>query len=82
MQLKDYGMQNLSNVFLVGRLKGGRPPKIKIGEEKSAARQLERNAQLKALPGLISLTDEPCLYLLDDDATTKRAKMPCGHVMS
>lgn len=36
---------------------------------------------LEPLPGFVELTYEPCMITLDDDSTTPRAKMPCGHVI-
>ena len=62
----------MSTLFIVLRLRGGWNPFL-------AAKQKKK--QLTALPGYIELTTEPCMISFDDDPTTRRAKMPCGHVI-
>ena len=40
-----------------------------------------RKYELTPLRGYITLTDEPCMISFNDDCATKRARMPCGHVI-
>ena len=40
----------------------------------------ERKVELRELPGFITVTTEPDMLGLDTDSS-KRAKMPCGHVI-
>ena len=73
--LADYQIQNHSTLFVVLRLRGGWNPL-------QAARA--RKQELTSLPPYISVTsraDEPCMISFDDDTATKRAKMPCGHII-
>ena len=74
-KLRDYNIQNLSTVMIALRLYGGHNPLQRIRIKKR---------ELKPLPGFIKVTSkesEPCMITLDDDTRTKRAKMPCGHVI-
>lgn len=44
--------------------------------------QLEEGQKvLLPLPGFIELTSEPDMISFESDSKTKRAKMPCGHVI-
>lgn len=67
--LSDYNIQNLSTLFLVLQLKGGCLP-----DER-------QNRQLSPLPPFVTLTSEPDMITWDDDPSSKRAKMPCGHAI-
>lgn len=52
-----------------------------ISEDNSSDQLEQKKQELRPLPGFIELTTEPDMITLDDDPSTRRAKMPCGHVM-
>ena len=71
----DYKIQAHSTLFVVLRLRGGWNP---VQAAKSRKQTL---TSLAPYITVTSRTDEPCMITLDDDADTKRAKMPCGHII-
>ena len=75
LTVADYNIANFSTVFVILRLQGGWDPLEAVRTRKQT---------LTALPPHITVTsraNEPCMITLDDDTKTKRAKMPCGHVI-
>ena len=72
LTLHDLHVKPLSTFMVVIGLEGGVWP---------LAAMREKKYNLRPLPGFITITSEPDMISLDDDMNSKRAKMPCGHVI-
>ena len=70
--LSFYRIENNAKVGVIITLIGGIWPLSAIKE---------RKVELRELPGFITVTTEPDMLGLDTDSASKRAKMPCGHVI-
>ena len=73
MEIHEYGIIKDSVVLMVHRVLGGYDPR---------AEARKRKCNLTDFQNQIETTSEPCMISLDDDLATKRARMPCGHVIS